>query len=84
MRLGDDIDDFCSRCKRTTDHAIVAMMGDQVQKVRCRTCNSDHDYRHNQNPKKELTAKDAFEKVLGSVKSNMPGASQPAKKSKRG
>lgn len=24
MRLGDYIDDHCSRCKRTTDHAVVA------------------------------------------------------------
>jgi hypothetical protein len=25
MRLGDDIDDHCSSCKRTTDHSIVSM-----------------------------------------------------------
>ncbi len=30
MRLGDDIDDHCSRCKRTTDHSIVSMMGEEV------------------------------------------------------
>ena len=41
MRLGDYIDDHCSRCKRTTDHAVVAMEGEEVQKVRCRTCNND-------------------------------------------
>ena len=22
MRLGDYVDDYCSRCKRTTDHAV--------------------------------------------------------------
>jgi hypothetical protein len=26
MRLGDDIDDHCSRCKRTTDRPIVSML----------------------------------------------------------
>jgi RNase P subunit RPR2 len=44
MRLGDTIDDHCSRCKRVTDHAIAAMVGDDVVKVLCRTCNSEHMY----------------------------------------
>jgi hypothetical protein len=45
MRLGDTIDDHCLRCKRITDHAIVAMAGDDVVKVHCRTCYSEHKYR---------------------------------------
>jgi hypothetical protein len=75
VRLGDDIDDHCSRCKRTTDHSVVSMStaGDEVLKTRCRTCNSEHNYRHNQGRKKEMTAKDAFDKLMAS----MPGA-QPA------
>jgi hypothetical protein len=75
MRLGDDIDDHCSRCKRSTDHAVVSMSatGDEVLKTRCRTCSSEHAYRHNQGRKKEMTAKDAFDKLMAS----MPGA-QPA------
>ncbi len=73
MRLGDDIDDYCSRCKRSTDHAVVSMMGEEVLKTRCRTCNSEHNYRHNQGRKKEMTAKEAYEKLVAS----MPGA-QPA------
>ena len=67
MRLGDYIDDHCSRCKRTTDHSVVAMAGDEVVKVLCRTCNSEHKYRHNKSRSKEMTAKEAFDKVLASV-----------------
>ncbi len=67
MRLGDDIDDYCSRCKRTTDHSILALVGDEVKKVRCRTCNNEHAFRHNKSGKKELTAQEAFNKVLESV-----------------
>jgi hypothetical protein len=67
MRLGDDIDDHCSRCKRTTDHSVVSMMGEEVLKVRCRTCNSEHKYRHNQGRKKEMTAKEAYNQVLASI-----------------
>ena len=67
MRLGDMIDDHCARCKRTTDHAIVTMNGDAVMKVVCRTCNAEHKYRHNKTGKKEMTAEQAFQKVLASV-----------------
>ncbi|HSM86373.1 MAG TPA: hypothetical protein VLT16_09495 [Candidatus Limnocylindrales bacterium] len=64
MRLGDDIDDHCSRCKRTTDHAVVSMMGEEVLKTRCRTCNSEHKYRHNKGRTKEMTAREAFDTLL--------------------
>jgi len=85
MRLGDTIDDHCSRCKRTTDHAIVAMTGDDVVKVLCRTCNSEHKYRHNKTGKKEMTAEQAFQKVLANVTGQMaePSAGGADKKNKK-
>ena len=56
IRLGDDIDDFCVRCKRVMNHNVVSVLDGQAAKVRCRTCYHDHDYRHEQAPptKKEL------------------------------
>ena len=80
-RLGDDIDDYCSRCQRTTDHSVVVMAGDDVQKVRCRTCDFEHKYRKNKGGRKEMSAQDAFQKVLASVSGQM-GESGPAKKKK--
>jgi hypothetical protein len=84
MRLGDYIDDHCSRCKRTTDHAVVAMTGEEILRVRCRTCNAEHKYRHNQTGKKEMTKEEAFQKVLAGVTGQMEGAAsdeaKPAKK----
>ena len=67
MRLGDTIEDYCSRCKLSMDHSIVAMNGEDVLQVRCRTCNSEHQYRKNRGGKKQLTAQEAFNKVLASV-----------------
>ncbi len=72
MRLGDDIDDHCSSCKRTTDHSVVSMMGEEVLRTRCRTCNSEHKYRQNKSRNKEMTAKEAFDKVLASVTGAQP------------
>ena len=82
MRLGDYIDDHCSRCKRSMDHAVVSMAGDEVQKVRCRTCGHEHTYRRNQSGKKEMTAKDAFDQLLAAAMGQAPAA-EPEKKPKR-
>ena len=55
-RLGDDIDDFCIKCKRISNHLIVSLMNSEAAKVRCRSCYSEHDFRREQAPpsKKEL------------------------------
>ena len=80
-RLGDSIDDYCSRCKLTMDHAVVSMDGEEVQKVRCRTCSYEHKHRGNRTGKKEMTKEEAFQKVLASVTGQMGGAeAKPAKK----
>jgi hypothetical protein len=56
MRLGDDIDDFCVKCKRITNHAVVSLVEDAAAKVRCNACYSEHDYRREIAPptKREL------------------------------
>jgi hypothetical protein len=47
------------------------MNGEDVVKVVCRTCNSEHKYRHNKTGKQEMTAEQAFQKVLASVTGQM-------------
>jgi hypothetical protein len=56
QRLGDDIDDYCVKCKRITNHAVVSLMEDAAAKVRCQACYSEHDFRHEIAPptKREL------------------------------
>ena len=69
MRLGDIIDDFCVKCRRLTNHAIVSLLNGSAAKVRCRTCYSDHDYRNEQAPpsKKELKKAALFNEVLAGL-----------------
>ena len=69
IRLGDDIDDFCVRCKRVMNHAVVSVIAGAPAKVRCRTCHSDHDYRHEQAPPPKVDARKAalFNEVLKKV-----------------
>src|SRR5580704_17188372 len=58
-RLGDDIDDFCVKCKRVMNHLIVSLLNDSPAKVRCRTCHGDHDFRHEQAPPPKVDARKA-------------------------
>ena len=83
MRLGDDINDHYSSYKRTTNHSVVSMMGEEVLRTRCRTCNSEHKYRQNKSRSKEMTAKEAFDHVLASVTDAQPEAASTAKKKKK-
>ena len=69
VRLGDDIDDFCVRCKRVMNHNVVSVLNGEAAKVRCRTCHSDHDFRHEQAPPPKVDARKAalFNEVLKKV-----------------
>src|SRR3990172_1777078 len=50
-RLGDILDDYCPRERRLTNHAVVAMIGDEVKQTRCTTCDADHAYKHARVPR---------------------------------
>ncbi len=46
LSAGGYIASKCSKCKDTTNHTIVAMVGDRVARVECNTCGSIHNYRN--------------------------------------
>jgi hypothetical protein len=77
-RLGDDIDDFCVKCKRVMNHAVVSLLNDQPAKVRCRTCHGDHDFRNEQAPPPKVDPRKAalFNQVLGNV-TGLPPETSP-------
>ena len=80
IRLGDIIDDYCVKCKRIMNHAVVSMLNGEPAKVRCRTCHNDHDYRHEQPPPPKVdTRKQAlFNEVLAKVAPGGPiGSVEP-------
>ena len=81
LQLGDVIDDYCVKCRRITNHAIVSLLDGQAAKVRCRTCYSDHDFRNEIAPptKRELQKqKDLFNAVLnGMTPGGAPETTEP-------
>jgi hypothetical protein len=83
IRLGDIIDDHCTKCKRIMNHSVVSVLDGDPAKVRCRTCHSDHDYRHEQAPPPKVDPRKAalFNEVLAKV-TGAPAEGEPAKPAK--
>jgi hypothetical protein len=76
LRLGDDVDDYCVKCKRVTNHAIVSLVSAEPARVRCRSCYAEQTFRKCEVPpsKKDLRKAALFQEVLGSI----PQAAAPA------
>jgi len=70
VRLGDVLDDYCPRERRITNHAVVAMIEDDVRQTRCTTCDTEHEYKQARMPtlrrKKDLVAQ-AYKDVLAEM-----------------
>lgn len=43
--VGDIIDARCTKCRKVTNHTIVAIAGNIPAKVQCNTCQGNHRYR---------------------------------------
>lgn len=48
IRVGGDIDAWCTRCKRQSSHTVLAMDGGTPVRVMCLSCKSQHNYRAEQ------------------------------------
>jgi hypothetical protein len=53
LRLGDILDDYCPRERRVTNHAIVAMVEEDVKQTRCTTCDAEHVYKGGKTPRRK-------------------------------
>lgn len=72
VRLGDVLDDYCPSCRLIMNHGVVGMVDDEVRKVRCNTCLSEHLYRHGKLPTRRRSA--AAKKLFDEVLKGMPQA----------
>ena len=69
LRLGDILDDYCPRERRVTNHAVVAMIEDEVKQTRCTTCDAEHVYKGARVPKrrKKETPAALYKEVLATM-----------------
>lgn len=42
---GQNIDSYCGKCKKTSEHTIMALDNETVSKVRCKSCGGTHKLR---------------------------------------
>jgi hypothetical protein len=74
LRLGDILDDYCPRERRVTNHAVVAMIEEEIKQTRCTTCDAEHPYKGGQAPRKRK--KDApgalYKEVLAGITESEP------------
>ncbi len=71
LRLGDILDDYCPRERRVTNHAIVAMVDEDVKQTRCTTCDAEHVYKGGKAPKRRKSESTArlYKEVLAGIES---------------
>jgi hypothetical protein len=81
LRLGDILDDYCPRERRVTNHAIVAIVGQEVRQTRCVTCEAEHEYKQARVPpqRRKAPAPGAlYQDVLGGMPKPVPPVPRPA------
>jgi hypothetical protein len=80
LRLGDILDDYCPRERRVTNHAVVAMIEDDVKQTRCTTCDAEHAYKGGREPrrKKKDSTSVLYREVLAGMSETEAGAPAPA------
>ena len=83
QRLGDVVDDYCSRCRLLSNHAIAAIVDDVIKQTRCSTCDFEHPYKDGKLPVRR-TKKDGtsalYQQVLDNVTDGIPDDAVPAAK----
>jgi len=69
LRLGDILDDYCPRERRVTNHAVVAMIEENVKQTRCLTCDAEHVYKGGKAPrrKKSESTGALYKEVLAGI-----------------
>ena len=81
LRLGDILDDYCPRERRITNHAVVAMIDQEVKQTRCTTCDAEHPYKQAKLPalrrKKDPVAA-AYQEVLAEVQPEVVSPPPPS------
>lgn len=73
-RPGDVLDDYCPRERRITDHAIVAMIDDEIRRTRCGVCDAEHEYKEAKvpSPRRKTQPPALFNQVLEGMNGPVP------------
>ena len=83
-RVGGEVDAFCTRCKMSLAHTILAMVGTRIARVRCNTCGGDHAFRREPGSEAPRTSagrtsapRERAEKVVSAGRAPCPLCAEP-------
>ncbi|MEY4166772.1 MAG: hypothetical protein RIR52_596 [Acidobacteriota bacterium] len=80
-QLGGDIEAYCGKCKDTREHVIAALgSGGNVERVQCRTCQSNHIFREKaakSTSAKSTTAKSTTTRSASGKSSRKESSAEP-------
>jgi hypothetical protein len=79
LRLGDILDDYCPRERRVTNHAVVAMIEEDVKQTRCTTCDAEHVYKGGKAPRRKKSESTGvlYKQVLKGITDDPAASSSP-------
>ena len=83
MQTGHEIDAMCTRCKMLLAHTIVAMVGQKVIRVECKTCKSVHAYKTEAQAKRAAARASAKENAQSADGSAAPKKATRTRKSSK-
>ena len=63
LSAGDPIEARCTKCRKNTNHIVVAMADEVPAKVECNTCSGQHKYRPPTAPKKPAVRRTVDPKI---------------------
>jgi hypothetical protein len=58
ITAGSDVEAYCTKCKLVLAHTVVSLQGPKIRRVKCNTCNGEHNYRA-EKPQPKVAAKKA-------------------------
>ena len=65
IRVGEIIDDYCTRCKAVMNHSVISVVDGTPVRTECRSCFSAHKYRKAKGRRIQPASKsDLFDQVL--------------------
>ena len=62
LKVGSQVEAYCTKCKLDTIHFITTIDGDTITKVMCDVCGSYHKYRKAENDDADIDTKSATAK----------------------
>ena len=84
--VGGDIDAWCTKCKLELGHTIIAIVENLPKKVKCNTCNGQHNFRAKpvkssrtkpeRSPRKTRSKETSYEEYISRLSAGDPANSR--------